>query len=342
MLKTMLRSDAKDHVYRKVLADALKLAWRERRFWPLAFFASALLTMGSYDVILASVDAVSVRTSAFFGGTAGAFLGSSLQGIFGGAGGLLGVLTGFQVLALSSVILLALGALSCVCQGGLVFALGSWHRGDHPTVREALRVGAAALWPVIALNALSLMTLWILRFLAAFALALVLGIGSTASWYIYQLSYILFLGLSFVVAIVQIFALNALILQGAPIGEAIVRGYELFKKHWLITLETALLLFVSVSLLTVAFGFLAAVLFVPFTVSVVASAVLGSNGLFHVLMGGGFALLMLGAFSIAAFVTQVQYATWTLLYRRLGEGGVVPKLHRLYRNLTGTYKVPQS
>lgn len=342
MLKFPARSKAKDHLYRDVFIDAVKLAWKQRRFWPLAFFASILLSMGSYDVFLNSSEDIAGTVGAFFDGSKNQFFQSAFRTLIDRSGNFLDLLTTIQILSASSIVLIGLAVFSCICQGGLVFALGAWHRGETITRREALRVGTAAMWPVIALNALSLMTLYILRFLVATALYLVFGLETATAWYIYLISYVFFLAASFFIAIVQIFALNALILQGAPVGAAVTRGYELFKKHWLITLEVSLVLFLTVSAFSIFFGLIASLFIIPFTLSVMTSALFDSQNLYYAVIGTSVALLCFGAFAVIAFITQLQYAVWTLIYRRVGEGGVIAKLHRLYRDVTGTYKVPQA
>ena len=81
---------------------------------------------------------------------------------------------------------------------------------------------------------------------------------------------------------------------------------------------------------------------IPLLVAILASAFLHSLFIFNLSLGVGLAALIAGGFVAAAMLTQLQVATWTFLYRRLGEGGVVPKLHRWIRNLVGTFSVPRS
>jgi hypothetical protein len=47
--------------------------------------------------------------------------------------------------------------------------------------------------------------------------------------------------------------------------------------------------------------------------------------------------VVLGVFG---FVIQLHYTSWTLMYRKLGEGGVLPKLHRLARSFIHRTSVP--
>jgi hypothetical protein len=330
-------------VYREVLSHAFHAAWEQPRYWLLAFFSALLLTAGSYDVVLKAFT--NVRDLSIYiklGGIPDATpLKLAFSTALSGFDNLMRVAVSLQVVIAVAAILIALAALSCICQGGLVFALGALKRGGRPTLAEALRVGGGAFWPVAALNALVLTTLWILRFLAAFPLFLALEQPTASNWFLYLLSFLVFIAISFVISIVQIFALNAMILQGASVQEAIVRGYAVFKKHWMVAIETAVLLF----FIALGLGILCLGLFfvfaLPMFAMVIAAGVLQSRILLTAAMGLSFAGFFVGLFAVAAFVTQFQYATWTFLYRKLGEGGVLPKLHRLARAIAGTYGVPQ-
>lgn len=327
-------------VYRDVLALAFRTAWHERRFWPLAFFASLLLTSGAYDVILRAAEQVSDYGLAF-GPDASRVetVRAAFAVAIGPGSDLVGILSGLQAVIVVAIIFVALAALSCVCQAGLVYAIGASRRGLKTSVPDAFRVGGGAFWPVVALNALALSTIWILRFLAAFPLFLALDRSSSSIWLLYVVSFLVFIAISFIVSIVQIFALNALVLQGAPVGDAIVRGYMLFKKNWVVTVETALLLLVIAIGIGTLFLGVYLILLVPMFAAVVSAALLQSEILLYGAMGLGLALFFIGIFVVTSFLTQFQYATWTFLYRKLGEGGVLPKLHRWARAIAGTYGV---
>lgn len=326
-------------LYREILTHAFRAAWREKRYWPLAIFASLLLSAGSYDVLLNAVDAIG--TQAMFFGASGSASFVSLQSAMAGASGILGWMAGVQASLAVALIFLAFIILSVISQGGLVYALGAVRRGKRPTLGEAFRVGGGAFWPVAALNAVVLSTLWILRFLISFPLYLAIEHTTPGVWFLYFISFLVFMALSFVVTLVHIFALNAMILQGAPVAIAIVRGYETFKRHWVVSIETALLLFVVAIATTataiVAFFFAS----VPLVAALVAATASGSTAIFATVLGIGLALLLLALLSVASFLTQLQYATWTFLYRRIGEGGALPKIHRWVRNLFGITAVPQ-
>jgi hypothetical protein len=342
----MIRTSRRQHggpVYRDVLSRALRSAWEERRFWPLAFCASLLLTGGIYDVIWKALSSVTDQGVLMQIPTGQAHaLGALFLGAFSSVPNILNLVTGIQAVILVAILLLALTVLSCICQGALVYAIGAIHRGNRPDVRHALQIGGAAFWPIAALNALSLTTIWILRFLIAFALSLALGSSDAVNWLSYFISFLLFGTLVFIISIVQVFALNALILQGAPISEAILRGYLLFKKHWIVALETTGLLLLVAMFVGAVFVCLYFLLMVPLFAAILAAMYLRSPGLLYGAMGLGFAVFVIGTVAASAFLTQLQYAAWTILFRKIGEGGVLPKLHRWIRDISGGYgRIPQ-
>jgi hypothetical protein len=76
---------------------------------------------------------------------------------------------------------------------------------------------------------------------------------------------------------------------------------------------------------------------IPIFAFVVTSAIIQSVGLLTFSLIVGALAFVCGLVVTAAYTIQLQYATWTFLYRRLGEGGVVPKLHRVVRNITGFF-----
>ncbi len=337
MLRTNLQK--KDtSVYREVVKQAFHAAWHDRHLWPLAFVASFIFSAGVYDILWKGFDTVSTSgPSLTERGQIVASIGAGFVMAANRAGSYLNIIFGLQLVLIIAILVVAVLAFACICQGGLVYALGARRRGEPAGLLMSLRVGGKAFWPVAALNAVSLSFLWILRFLVAIPLAINLASGGNAHWVLYLLSFIVFSGLQIVITIVQIFALNALILQGATAAQALARGYELFKRHWIITLETAAMQTLIAAVFVIAFVGFAFVAIIPIVMAIITSAALDSAGLYYLATGVGVGLLFLSFCLGIAFLTHFQYATWTYLYRRIGEGGAVAKLHRIYRQLTGRY-----
>ncbi len=341
----MIRSNVRTHapVYREVLKYAFTVAWKGWRLWPLALLASILFTGSSYDFLagsLSSASALSVRIGG--SNTTASVIASAAKTMSQDASNIFNVTYALQALLVIAILILAVAAISVVAQGALVYALGAHHRGKRPFYSDALKIGGSAFWPVAAVNALAISVIWILRFIVAIPLMMAVQTPSNLTWLLYLATFVVFVPLAFLILIIQVFALNAMILQGAPAADAILRGYLLFKKHWVTVVETAVILFVVTALLLAVFGGIGFVLFVPVVGAVLTAAVLQSPAIFTAALGLGLGLFIIGLAVATAFLTQLHYATWTGLYRKLGEGGVVPKIHRWIRDLTQMFTVPQS
>lgn len=326
-------------VYRDVLRHAVNVAWNDKRSWILSLLAGILLTASSYDVLWNALRGITDQGSSLT--TPGAAFMAAIQRL--GASGYdrtIAVIGGVEMLLAIALVILAVLGLSCIAQGALVHALGARRRGRVATLSESFRVGAGAFWPLAALNACTAASLWILRLLPSLPLSFAIQEQSTVSYIVYMISFIIFVALAFFVVILHIFALNAMILQGASLGEGFRRGYELWKKHWVVVVETAVMqaaiavgiwfLFVLVLMLSM----------IPIIALIIVSGIVQSAGLFTLTLFLAIMLFLFELIPTAAFTIQLQYAVWTFLYRRLGEGGVVPKLHRVFRGLTHSYKVP--
>ncbi|MCC7356983.1 hypothetical protein IT408_00545 [Candidatus Uhrbacteria bacterium] len=326
-------------IYREVVKQAFHAAWHDRHLWPLAFVTSFIFSAGIYDILWKGFNTISTQDSSLLveKGQIITSIGSGFVLAMQRTGGFLNIIFGLQLVLILAILFVAALAFACICQGGLVFALGARRRGEPSGLALSLRIGGKAFWSVAALNAISLSCLWILRFLILIPMTINLSSGENAHWVLYLLSFILFSGLQIIITIVQIFALNALILQGATAAQALARGYELFKRHWIIAIETAFLQALIAGISIIAFAGFVFVTIIPIVMAIITSIGLNSAGLYYSATSIGFFFMFLSFCTGIAFLTHFQYATWTYLYRRIGEGGAVAKLHRIYRQLTGRY-----
>lgn len=335
----MIRSSQQKPIYREVLLHALRTAWNDRSYWILAIFAGILASAGSYDVLWKAVNSLMMQGGTLFG-SVGDVVMLELSAVRATTlDHWLAAVSGVEVLLLLALLFLAIAVISCASQGALVYAIGARRRGEKPTLSESWNIGARAIWPIIVLNILIFAVLWILRFLASLPLYLALSHTTAATYLAYMVSFVVFVPLALFAAVVQIFALNALILQGAPLLDAVRRGVEMVRRHWVVVIETALLqVGISVGIFIL---FIVAILcaMIPLFAMTMLSAAIGSVALFSLTMTVAVLAFILGSIFCAAFTIHLQYATWTYLFRRLGEGGVLPKLHRLFRNATGFFGI---
>jgi hypothetical protein len=326
-------------VYREVLPKALKAAWRHPQYWIVGIFAAFLNSGSMLDVGWKFWNAIQQQGSDIF-------IGHAAVQIWGTASiGGFHWLPFFQAtLALLTlfVILVAVLAFSCVCQGAMVHAMGSWKDGWVERFRQSLHVGAKALVPIAALNIIVVASIWVARFFVSLPLAIALGRSNGLYMAVYLVSFIVFFVLAVFMSILQIYALNAMILQGASLAQAFKRAWLTLKEHWLVTLETALLQALIVILLFVASMIALMVLVFPSAILYVLAVLQNNLWLFQVSLGIFFGIIIIFILVLTGFTVTFHYALWAMMYRKLGEGGVTAKIHRLYRLVTRQTKVPQS
>lgn len=329
-----------ESVYRPVLRDALITAWQEKRLWPFAIFAAMLLSGSVADVFWSTLNTLAPQASIlsavvpFWQKAATAWSNLSMTEL------VIGSLQAFLLATFGLLVVFALIAASAISQAVLVYVIGARRRGKPVFIRDAMTVGARSIWPVLVLNILALATLIATRSLIAIVLSMAIGAPSTILYGLYLLSFIVFTAIGVCATIVQIYALNAMILQGATLLQAIVRGWNVLRRHWIISLETIALLFVisaGAYVLMIASG---ALLVTPFIILIITSVALGSETLFF-LTTITFILLFVGILlSVLGMTVLVQYAAWIYLYRIFGEGGFLPKVHRLVRSFFHQTGIP--
>lgn len=326
-------------VYREVIPQALKISWRNPLLWIFGIFAAVLNTGGSLDVIWKFWDSVQTQGSDLFIGDLAVNIWQTAS--MGGFSAL-PFLQALLALIVLTVILLAVGAFSCVSQGVIIYSIGSSKDSKLEHLKKGLTVAARALVPVAVLNTLILASVWLVRFFISLPLAIALGKESTLFTAVYLVSFIVFFVAAMILSIMQIYALNAMFLQGATLAQAFRRAWLVLKEHWLVTIETALIQAALMMVLAIAAFIAILILSFPSGILYVLAFVLNSLPLFYISFGIFIGLIIVSLTVLTGFLVTFQYAIWTLMFRKFGEGGVVPKIHRLIRALTKKTSVPQS
>lgn len=326
-------------VYREVIPQALKIAWKNPLFWLIALFVGILNTGSSLDAFWKLFTTIQTQgTDLFIGQTIVQIWSVANQGGFSAVPFFQGLLA----ITILSVIMLAVGAFACVCQSALVHVIGNHKDGTPAKLKAGLRVGARALVPIAVLNLIIMLSIWVVRFLVSFPLSIVIGRDDILHLAVYLVSFVIFVALALVLGIIQIYAVNAMILQGASLAQAFQRAWLILKEHWLVTVETAALQAVVVILTFAAAVIAIMVLSLPPSVMYILSILNGNFALFQISIGVMIGLVLLFVAIYTGFIVTFQYALWTLMFRKMGEGGIAAKLHRMFRAVTRDTRVPQS
>lgn len=329
-----------ESVYRPVLRDALVAAWQEKRLWPFAVFAAILLSGSVADVFWSKLNIFAPQASAFSTIIPFWEKASAAWSKLSATELILGSLQAFLLVAFGLVISCALIIASAISQAVIVYVIGARRRGRDISIRDALTVGTRSLWPVLVLNLLTLAVLMATRSLIAITLSIAMGVPTGLLFTLYLVAFITFTAVSVGAVVIQIYALNAMILQGATLLQGIVRGWNILRRHWIVSIETIALLFLisaGAYVLVITAGMILAI---PYLILLAVATVFGSGFLFlatTILFMLFFVAIVL---SVLAMAVLAQYAAWTYLYRIFGEGGFLPKIHRIVRSFFHQTKIP--
>lgn len=327
-------------LYRPVLREAFKTTWRSMRLWPLALVAGILLSGSISDVVWRLVNALAPQAS--LATAVGIFWNQAMTQWAGFNIGdvVMGAIRIFQLSAFFLIIGFAIAGLSVICQGALVFALGTGRATKRLRIRDALTVGARAFWPLLVLNLLATSILIAVRSLLAMVVAIASNGGAIGPYLLYLTAFVVFVLVAAAATVIELFALNAMILQGATLAQGIERGARLLQRHWIVVFETAAILFALSATAWIAALLINGVIAIPLFILLMIAASLGSSAMVASVFGLGIVIFIVVLLALVAAVVMLHYATWTLLFRRLGEGGALPKVHRWIREMTHGYNVP--
>ncbi len=330
----MIRKNKQEHapLYREVLQEAFVSAWQKRRFWLFALVAAILQTGGTLDIILYSVKQLTMQGGTVLHTPWISLLSShtllqgthDLQQIFANIG---------RIQAFTYVSLIIGGILTCsiLAQGALVYGLDPRRSGKPVRLWECLAMGGKHSWSIAALNIITIGLIWLSRFLLLVPLAISAEHPSVGSLVVYISTFLLFILVSFLFTTIHLFTLNSLVLEDLPLWLSIEQAYTLFKKSWLIILETgALMLGVGFLMMIAAF-----IIFlfsaVPLFLLMLGAVLLQSTSVLALVYAISSLLLVVIMVTCGTYMVTVQYDTWGRLYQRIRNGTALAKLHRWYR-----------
>ncbi len=312
-------------LYRQILRDALSLAWKEKRFWPLAILAVFLQTGGIYDVFFFSVRKALQAPVPH---------DSLWQGYFARVGELDWInrfaLTQSALLSLALIFLILMVAV--LAQGVLIACLDRGLATAGRSFRQILQAAAKRIVPLAVLNLL------LVGITGLFSLGLKTfsGVVSTlpGGGFLFVIAAVIYLVVLFVTTALHFFSLNGIMADGMTLHEALVHAWQLLSKAWLTVAEAAFCMMIIGSLLFGAAGLIAFLAGLPAVGFLVASLYLGLPKIFIILNILIVALVFVVAVLGGLFAVNFQYAVWNRLYRRAVEGTAHSKIIRTFRALT--------
>lgn len=319
-------------LYRHVITDAWRLAWRHKFLWVYGFFASILASGGIYDVIYRGYNDATVRRILLSGsGPTFPNIPEALRAAYQSSGLAFPPVWMIVALALAIVAGASIIWVSAISQGALVAAGKSLSSGKAPDSSEVFRAGLTNFWPVLGVNFLSRLLSYLALFLTALPVGRLLVEESPRAALLYIISFLAFVPLALVFSLLSIFAVAAIVIRRLPFFRGLAAAWATFSRHWLVALEMAFVLLAVDLVLALGVVLGLFVLMIPFTLLFLMVKLAGTEVSFILVAVLGAIAFLSYIIAAGSFTAVFRYAAWTSLYLRLEERGGVSKIVRVLR-----------
>lgn len=323
--------------YRKILKQAWGLTWRNKYLWWFGIFAALIGNGGEFEILFNNT-----------GGNPGQALFPAWQRIastgvfslktYANVGNLfrqdtLNLIIFIMMTLLALVVFIFLVWLVTVSQAAIVNNSAGLLKDKKYSLRDGLEAGILNFWPVLALNILVRLAIYII--LVVISLPAIFLTGNFSVQFFYILALIITVPLALILSFIAKYAIAYAVINKLGVGEAIKQGWGLFKTNWLISFEMAVILVlinilvglaIVLAILTLAVPFLFLGLIFYYAFSSVGAWIIGLLAL------AGFLFIIIAS---GAALSVFQITSWTSLFLELDKKGGVSKLVRIVNNLVG-------
>ncbi len=307
--------------YRHILADAWKTVRANKALWLLGFFVSFLGNGGVYEILVQGTGRLGLDED--FGGFFGLWQALDAGGIgealasAGAQGIVIFLLTALTIIGIAAAAVWVVVS----AQGGLIAGARDAERGRKTAFGSLFAAGNEVAWPLFVLNLLARLATLAFFYLMLSLTVLYLADANFWSSFSYLAGFVLLIPLTLIIGFVTIYAACYVTLQRLPVIAAIESAVALFRKYWLISIETALALFAVNLLAALGIGaatVVAGIVLLPLLVG--ASLIEGGVGVAVILALAGLAAVLFLAL-IGGLLASFQYAVWVHLFTKLHQRG---------------------
>lgn len=322
-------------VYRHVLRDALKIALKRRQLWFFGFFAMFLTTGGLVDTVMRALNDVSHREINRLYPASAPQIADIIANITP-RGALLPPSWFLAVLFLLFVVLGALVWFSVIAQGAIVSGIAASDAKADP--KSAAARGVATFWPLLVTNLLSKIALALVALGTAAPLGAALATSNPTVVIVSFLAFILFIALTTVVSIISFFTIVDIVLTRSSVWHAINDAITTFRRHWIVCVETAVVIFGADILIAALYIVGLLLLLSPFVIFLVIMQVVGTVSGAWFFLTALTVIVLAWTITMSAFAATFRYAVWTLLYERLQSAGTVAKIVRMLKTVPDIFR----
>lgn len=319
--------------YRALFGQAWEIAWKHKYLWFFGLFASILAGGGSWEYQILTqnlnqglVDGSYLRLSSILA------IGELAKNFFFGLADLfqqniLVILSTLSLLLMTIFILVFFLWLAVASQAALIHSvkkiLDIKKKESTLTIRHGLTAGHSYFWTVLGLNLFIKILVGFALFIAGLPLLLMAIQDTTILAVVFTVFFVIFVPIALSLSLLVKYAIAYKVIDDKSFISALEDGGRLFKKHWLVSVEAAVILFII--------NFLASLLMVSvLTIFLLPLLLLGLmfqlNWLVTLILLVAIALIIV----FGSLMTTFQTAAWTNLFIRLKEKGGRAKLERVF------------
>lgn len=319
-------------IYRPILKIAWQILWRARYLWIFGLLAVLVSNSGEFNLVVNNFYRLSDRSQSLL-----QWQSFYQQGILGNMWHNFRDLfvhfnlqTVILILVLVFLFLFILW-LSVVAEAGLVAGTYREYRGQPVHFREVFALGRQNFWTVLWLNVLGKILISGLLAILSWPLVWLYFKHSSAAWqFIFVLvSFIVLIPIAVIVSFLVKYAVMFAVLKKNSFKQAIVNGWHLFIKYWVVSIEMAIIMFLVGMAAVLAMVILAVALVLPLALLLSIVYILQVNGIMLFAVIFSLAIMAILLFWISALLSTYQMTAWVVLFERLNESTVYAKVARL-------------
>jgi len=314
--------------YRQALLHSWQMVWSNKLLWVLGICSMILGQWGLGDFI----------------GQMNLFVdeGFSMPPTFSQVAGILTTMNFDSITAaflslwffiLVAIFVAAIVFVAVVSRGALIAVAAEWYYDrKHLLISSAWHDGVVSFWALLSLTIVNklLQTVIVLGFANFFIAAL--AIGSKMYNILAVVTFLISLFLVLVLETITIYASCYAVLERVWFGKAIKQGWNLFRRHIIVSIELGILLVILSLALLLVLAVGSVLVFVPASIIWVAASFSG----WYILVGVGLALALILFILLAVLAgglfSSFTTAAWVYLFMKMHHEGIASRMAHHLKN----------
>jgi hypothetical protein len=334
-------------LYRRILSQAWRIAWRHKYLWFFGLFAVLFTSGGEYEIFI-RIFSGNINQPVLPGLSRIAETGIFSQQGMGGISRIIKedpitLMKVGLVLLVILVLFIFLIWLSVISQTALVKNVSSLV-GKKIASSKAGAVSPGAIssnfsvsilkanekfWPIFGLNVINKIVIYLAFILVSLPIILTAGGSGAVIKLLYIVAFIIFVPVALALSFIFKYAIAYVIIKGNKFIDSIMAGWLLFVKNWLISLEMAFILFFVNFIAGLLIILIVLSLIIPFLFLALVVYQLATTIGFWIIITLAFIVLLAVIVLSGAILSTFQISSWTTLFIELVNKGGVSKIIRI-------------